>query len=181
MGGVLVLAYTPVRHPSVAGVIATGPGLKTALEEQKLKVFLAKLMGKILPTLTLKNGLDLEMLSRDPQVADEYTKDPLTHSLVTTAWGKTMLGAINLVFKNAPRFPLPLFLMHGTKDEIAYTRSSQIFAEMAPKDKVTLKLWEGFKHELHTDPEKAEVFKVMINWLDNRLADKSPLIDTDMQ
>jgi alpha-beta hydrolase superfamily lysophospholipase len=34
---------------------------------------------------------------------------------------------------------------------------------------VTLKLWEDFKHELHTDPEKAEVFKVIINWLDNRL------------
>ena len=181
MGGILVLAYTPVRHPSVAGVIATGPGLKTALEEQKLKVFLAKLLGKILPTLTLKSGLDLEMLSRDPQIANEYTKDLLTHSLVTTAWGKTMLRAINLAFENGPQFPLPLLLMHGTRDEIAYPSGSRIFAELAPKDKVTLKLWEGFKHELHTDPEKAEVFKVMINWLDNRLADKSPLIYTDMQ
>jgi alpha-beta hydrolase superfamily lysophospholipase len=59
--------------------------------------------------------------------------------------------------------------MHGTKDEIAYPRSSQMFAELAPKDKVTLKMWDGFKHELHTDPEKAEVFKVMIAWLDKHL------------
>lgn len=166
MGAILVLAYTPLRLPTVAGVIAAAPGLKTALEEQKLKVFLAKLLGNILPTLTLNSGVDAQMLSRDPRVADEYTNDPLVHFLVTTAWGKTMLGAIDLAFENAPRFPLPLLLMHGTKDEIAYPRSSQMFADLAPKDKVTLKMWDGFKHEMHTDPEKAEVFKVMIDWLD---------------
>lgn len=166
MGAILVLAYTPLRLPTVAGVIAAAPGLKTALEEQKLKVFLAKLLGNILPTLTLNSGVDAQMLSRDPRVAGEYTNDPLVHFLVTTAWGKTMLGAIDLAFENAPRFPLPLLLMHGTKDEIAYPRSSQMFADLAPKDKVTLKMWDGFKHEMHTDPEKAEVFKVMIDWLD---------------
>jgi hypothetical protein len=30
-----------------------------------------------------------------------------------------------------------------------------MFAKLAPKDKVRLKLWDRFKHELHTDPEKA--------------------------
>jgi alpha-beta hydrolase superfamily lysophospholipase len=180
MGGILVLAYTPVRQPPVAGVISTGPGLKTALAEQKLKVFLAKLLGKFHPTLTLNSGLDVQMLSRDPRVADEFTNDPLNHLLVTTAWVKTMLEAVDLVSRNASRFPLPLLIMHGTKDEIAYPHSSKMFAELAPEDRVTLKLWEDFRHELHTDPEKAEVFKIMINWLDNRLADKSPHIDTDM-
>jgi alpha-beta hydrolase superfamily lysophospholipase len=166
MGGVLVLAYTPLRQPAVRGVIATDPGLKTALEEQKFKVLLAKLLGSVFPTLTLNSGIDVQMLSRDPQVAEDYNNDPLVHTLVTTAWGKSMLKAIDLVYENAARFPLPLLLMHGTKDEIAYPRSSQTFAEMAPKDKLTIKMWEGFKHELHTDPEKAEVFKVMIDWLD---------------
>jgi alpha-beta hydrolase superfamily lysophospholipase len=167
MGGVLVLVYAPVRQPPVAGVIATSPGLKTALEEQKLKVFLAKLFAKVIPTLTLSSGINMQMLSRDPRVADEVTNDPLFHTLVTTAWGKTMLGAIDLAFENAPRFSLPLLLMHGTEDGIAYPRSSQMFADLAPKDNVTLKMWDGFKHELHTDPEKAQVFKTMIEWLDS--------------
>ncbi len=172
MGGILVLAYTPLRQAEVVGVIATAPGLKTVLEEQKLKVFLAKVLGKILPTFTLDSGIDAQMLSRDPRVADEYTKDPLVHTLITASWGKTMLRAIDLVFENAPRFPLPLLLMHGTKDEINYPRGSQMFAELAPKDKVTLKMWDGFKHELHTDPEKAEVFKVMTGWLDKQLVEE---------
>jgi alpha-beta hydrolase superfamily lysophospholipase len=172
MGGVLVLAYTPLRKPAVVGVIATAPGLKTVLEEQKLKVFLAKVLGKVLPTFTLDSGVDAQMLSRDPRVADEYTNDPLVHTLVSASWGKSMLRAVDLVFENASRFPLPLLLMHGTKDEIAYPRSSQMFADLAPKDKLTLKLWDGFKHELHTDPEKAEVFKVMTGWLDKQLVEE---------
>jgi alpha-beta hydrolase superfamily lysophospholipase len=166
MGGVLVLAYTPLRKPGVAGVVAHAPGLKSAIEKQKLKVFLAKLLGKVYPTLTLNSGVDAQMLSRDPKVVDEFINDPLVHFLVTASWAKSMMGAVDLAFENAPRFPLPLLLMHGTKDEIAYPRSSQMFAELAPKDKVTLKMWEGFKHELHTDPERAEMFKVMIDWLD---------------
>jgi alpha-beta hydrolase superfamily lysophospholipase len=143
--------------------------LKSSVEEQKLKVFLAKVFGKILPTLSMKSDLDAQMLSRDAAVANLYTNDPLVHTLVTTAWGKTMLEAIHLAFENAPRFPSPLLLMHGTKDQIAYPSSSLEFAKLAPKDKVTLKMWEGMMHELHTDPEKAEVFKVMVDWLDSLL------------
>ncbi len=172
MGGVLVLAYIPVRQPEVIGAIVTAPSLKTALEEQKLKVLLAKLMGNLLPTFTLKSGIDSQLLSRDPKVSDEYTKDPLVHPLVTTAWGKSMLKGIDLAYENAPRFPLPLLLMQATKDEIAYPRGSQLFADLAPKDKVTLKMWEGFKHELHTDPEKGEVFKTMIAWMEKHLEEK---------
>jgi alpha-beta hydrolase superfamily lysophospholipase len=165
MGGALVLAYTPLRKPKVIGVISTAPSLKSSLEEQKLKVLLAKMMGNLYPTFTLKSGIDAKMLSRDPKVGDEYTNDPLVHPLVSAAWGKAMLSAIDLAFKNASSYPLPLLLMQGTKDEIAYPSSSTSFAGLAPKEKVTLKMWEGFKHELHTDPEKAEVFKTMIDWL----------------
>jgi acylglycerol lipase len=166
MGGVLVLAYTPARRPNLAGVIAAAPGLRTALEEQKVKVLLARLLGQVTPTLTMKSGVDPQEISRDPQVVEAYLSDPLDHFLVTASWGRSMLQAVNMVFASASSFPLPLLLLHGTKDAIAYPRGSQEFAGLAPKDKVSLKMWDGMKHELHTDPDKAEVFRVMIQWID---------------
>jgi alpha-beta hydrolase superfamily lysophospholipase len=57
MGAMLVLAFTPVRKPAVQGVIAAAPGLKTALEKQKVKVLLAKILGKALPKLALDSVL----------------------------------------------------------------------------------------------------------------------------
>jgi alpha-beta hydrolase superfamily lysophospholipase len=32
----------------------------------------------------------------------------------------------------------------------------------------TLKLWEGCLHELHNEPQKAEVFQYLLDWLDKR-------------
>lgn len=169
MGGILVLSYTSVRHPSVKGVIVTSPGLETALGKQTFKVFLVKLLGKVYPTFTFDNGIDTRMLSRDPKISDEYASDPLVHPRITIGWGNAMLNAIDLVFENASRFPVPILLMHGTSDTIAYPRGTRFFAEHAPKGKVTLKWWDNFKHELHTDPQKAEVFKMMTTWLDRLL------------
>ncbi|HSM70114.1 MAG TPA: hypothetical protein VK851_01095 [Anaerolineales bacterium] len=33
----------------------------------------------------------------------------------------------------------------------------------------TLKLWDGLHHEIHNEPEQADVFKFMIEWLDKRM------------
>ncbi len=169
MGAIEALAYVPLRKPALAGVIATDPGLKNALEEQKVKVALAKVLGSLLPAITLENGVDPQTLSRDPQVAIDYVNDPLVHTKVTTGWGKSMLDMVRLVYAGASRFPLPLLLMHGKEDRLAYPNSSQIYADMAPKDRLTLVMWEGYRHELHNEVGKEAVFKVMLEWMDKHL------------
>jgi len=169
MGAILVLAYPNLRHADLKGVIAAAPGLKNALEKQKGKLFLTKALGGIIPAFSLDSGIDATMLSRDPNVVEAYIKDPLVHRTVTAGWGKAMLDAIALVYKNAPSYPVPLLLMHGTKDEIAYPTSSETYATLAPKDSTTVRMWDGFKHELHTDPEQVKVFKVMVDWLDQHI------------
>lgn len=172
MGGILVLAYAPIRKPAVTGVIATAPGLKSSIEKQKVKLLMAKVLGQVLPNLAMKSGIDAQMLCRDCLVVEAYTSDPLVHPIVSTAWGKAMLEAIDIAMENAPDFPVPLLLMHGTNDEIAYPCSSTEYAKLAPQERITLKMWEGFKHELHTDPERAQVFQTMIDWLDKQLGIK---------
>lgn len=170
MGGILVLAYTPLRHPPVVGVIATSPGLKSSIEAQQAKVLLVKLLGSAWPTLTLQSEIDAQMLSRDPRVAEEYVNDPLVHTTVTAGWGKAMLQAVPLAYQQAPSFPVPLLLMHGADDQIAYPEGSRRYAALAPKDKLTFKEWAGYKHELHTDSEKAVIFAAMVMWLDEHCA-----------
>lgn len=170
MGGILVLAYTPLRRPSVVGIIATSPGLKSSIEAQKAKVLLVKLLGSAWPTLTLQSEIDAQMLSRDPRVAAEYVNDPLVHTSITAGWGKAMLQAVAVAYQQAPNFPVPLLLMHGADDQIAYPEGSRLYAGLAPKEKLTFQEWPGFKHELHTDSEKAVIFDAMVAWLDEHCA-----------
>lgn len=171
LGGILVLHYGLKRKPDVKGIIATSPGLHTALEEQPVKIFMAKLLGSLMPATTLASGLDTNAISRDNAVIQAYVNDPLVHDKMSLGFGKIMLGVIKWTLDNAGDFPVPLLLMHGKGDKIAYPSSSTEFAG-ALKDRSTLVLWEGAYHELHNEPEKAEVFKTMTMWMDARLREE---------
>lgn len=168
LGGILVLHYGLIRKPDVRGVIATSSGLRTALEKQPLKVFLAKMLGALIPKTLIASGLDSNGLSHDEKVVQVYNNDPLNHDKASLGFGKTMLGVTKWTLDHAGEFSRPLLLMHGKEDAIAFPSGSIEFA--APlKERCTLVLWEGGYHELHNEPDKAEVLKTMTLWIDARL------------
>lgn len=168
LGGILVLHYALLRKPDITGVIATSSGLHTALENQPLKVMLAKALGSIMPQTVLASGLDATGISHDEKVIQAYKDDPLVHDKVSLGFGKIMIGVSKWTLDHAREFPLPLLLLHGKQDPIAFVSSSIEFAEPL-KEKCTLVLWDDGYHELHNEPEKAEVLKAMTLWMDARL------------
>ena len=168
LGGILVLHYGLKRNPAIKGIIATGPGLHTALEKQPIKIFMAKLLGSLMPATTLASGLDANTISRDETIVQAYKTDPLVHDRISLGFGKIMIGVTKWTLENAGKFPLPLLLLHGKADVLSFPSSSTEFAA-AMKDRCTLILWDGVYHELHNEPEKAEVFKTMMMWMDARL------------
>jgi alpha-beta hydrolase superfamily lysophospholipase len=174
MGGLLTLNYALDRRPELAGVVATSSGLRTALEQQRSKVAIAKAMGKILPEMGLSSGLDEREISRDAQVVEAYRKDPLVHSRVTFGLAVSLLEAVEFAFDHAAQFDLPLLLVHGSRDRIAYPRGSQEFAALAPN--ATLRLWDGLYHETHNEPEKEQVLAFMVDWMDARLIENAPIL-----
>lgn len=167
LGGILVLNYALRRKPNLTGVVASAPGLRTALESQTTKVFFARVMGSLLPGLTIPSGLDPETISRDPAVVQDYINDPLVHDRLSLGLAKNLLQAIGWIFEHAGEFPVPLLLMHGTGDKLAFPAGSQEFASLVPGD-CTIKLWDGLSHEIHNEPEKGEVIAYLVGWLNNK-------------
>ncbi|MBI5962830.1 MAG: lysophospholipase [Chloroflexi bacterium] len=168
LGGIQVLHYGLTRKPNVKGVIATSSGLHTAIEKQSMKVLMAKVLGSLLPTVAIPSGLDAKTISHDEKVVQAYINDPLVHDKISLGFGKVMIGVTTWTLAHAGEFSLPLLLMHGKADALAFPSSSMEFA--APlKERCTLVLWEDAYHELHNEPEKEEVFKTMTLWMDARL------------
>jgi alpha-beta hydrolase superfamily lysophospholipase len=171
LGGLLTLTYTIQYGAGLRGVVVTSSALSSPLQKQKAKVAMAKILGSLLPTVTLPSGLEAAAISHDPDVVQKYIQDPLVHSSTSLGFGKAALKAVDLCFARAKEFPAPLLMMHGTGDRIAYSSGSEEFAKLvsAAGCDVTLKLWDNLYHEVHNEPEKAEVFKFMIEWLDKHL------------
>ena len=172
LGGMLALTYAIQHDEGLQGVIATGAGFRSPLEEQKAKIALIKVLGSLVPGITLPSGLDPSTISRDPEVVQRYVSDPMVHGKISAGLGKTMLSGIEYCFAHAKEIKPPLLLMHGTDDKLVYASGSEEFAKLAGETNkdVTLKLWDGLHHEIHNEPEQAEVFKVMIGWLDKHLS-----------
>jgi alpha-beta hydrolase superfamily lysophospholipase len=168
LGGIQVLYYGLTHKPDVKGVIATSSGLHTALEKQHVKVMMAKILGSLMPNTDIASGLDPKSISRDEKVVQAYINDPLVHDKISLGFGKIMVGVTSWTLAHAGEFSLPLLLLHGKADVLAFPSSSIEFA--APlKEKCTLVLWDDAYHELHNEPEKNEVFKTMTLWMDARL------------
>ena len=165
LGGNLVLNYALRRKPSINGVIATSPAIRTATPPPGSQITLAKIMNRIRPAMQMANGLALDGLARDPEVIRAYTNDPLVHNKISVHLALEMLQAGEWALAHAAEFPVPLLLVHGTADKLTSAPASQEFAAKVPAGRCTLKLWEGFYHETHNEPEKAEVLAFMIDWL----------------
>jgi acylglycerol lipase len=171
LGGLLALWYAIQYSEELKGVIVTGAALRSSLQEQKGKIMLVKALGSLLPAVIIPSGLNPADLSRDPDVVQAYISDPLVHEKASLGFGKSSLTAIDLCFVHARDFSLPLLIMHGKADKLTYPSGSEDFARLASErnNDVTLKLWDGSHHEIHNEPEKAEVFSFMIEWLDGHL------------
>ena len=168
LGGNQVINYALRRRPQLAGVIATGPLLRPAFEPPAWKMTLAKIMYSLWPTLALSNGLDRQGLSRDPKVVRAYNDDPLVHDRVSARLGMDMLEAGLWSLEHAAEFPLPLLLMHGSDDRLTSAQASREFAAQAGH-RCTLKIWEGFYHEIHNEPEQGQVFEYLLEWLNSKM------------
>jgi alpha-beta hydrolase superfamily lysophospholipase len=149
LGGILVLGYALRRKSGLAGVIATGPGLKSELEQQKLKVALVRLLGSVVPGLQLPSGLVPEHISRDPEVVAAYQSDPLVHDRISVGFGAELIKAIRWEYEHAPEFCFPLLIMHGEQDQLGDPQGSVDFARLCDPQLITLKIWEGLSHEIH--------------------------------
>ncbi len=171
LGGLLTLTYAIQYGAGLKGVLVTSPALRSALQKQKAKLAMVRLLGSLLPSVTVHSGLDPATISRDPEVVQAYINDSLIHYSTSLGFGKAGLHAIDLCFARAGEIPAPLLMIHGKGDKLTYPSGTEDFAKLvsAAGGDVTLKLWDDLYHEVHNEPEKAEVFKFMIEWLDRHL------------
>jgi len=165
MGGMIVISYVLKYHPSFTGVIATSPLIDTATPLSDSTVRLARFMNKIAPKLTMDSKLDRSGLSRDKKVVDAYDADPLVFGKASTRLGVFLVDAKLFIKQHAAEFDLPLLTMAGSADRIVSTGEIDAFMKANPK--ATYKVWDGFYHELHNEPEKQEVFEYTLAWMKN--------------
>lgn len=171
LGALVLLEELARRRPPVAAAVLSAPPLRNALREQRGKVLLARALGRLLPRLRLPTGLEPAALSRDPRVVAAYLKDPLVHAWASLGLARDSLAATEGA-ESVHDLGVPLLILHGGADRIAYPAGSRALAARLTGD-VSLREYPGLYHEPHNEPERDLVIDEVIAWLDARVGPRA--------
>ena len=168
MGGLVAARFVagdgaePWSRP-VEALVLSSPALDAGMSIVQ-KLLLASL-GRLAPNLAVGNGLKPEWISRDAAVVRAYVADPLVHDRVTPRLARFIVDGGNVVAERAADWRLPTLLLYAGSDRCVAPAGSAGFAASAPQAVVAVHEFRPLYHEIFNEPEQAEVFGVLRDWL----------------
>jgi alpha-beta hydrolase superfamily lysophospholipase len=173
MGGLVVAGTAVFQAPAVERIVLSGALLDLNSAgglRQKLSLVIARVLSVIAPRIGLAAGLDLEGLSRDPEVIRRYEADPNVKDRMSARFAAGMSAMVGSVAAAASRVAQPVLILHGADDSIAPPDGSKQFhAGLAPEvaRESALTIYPELRHEIFNEPEREAVWQDILNWLDS--------------
>lgn len=166
-GGVISCSYALEHQQELAGLVCESFAFKVPAPDFALAIL--KGLSHVAPhahVFKLKN----EDFSRDAEVVQYMNSDPLiANEVQPTQTVAAMVRADERLEREFPLITIPVFIIHGTNDKATKPSGSQQFYDTAGSRDKTLKLYEGYAHDLLNDLEKEAVMDDVIRWIDARL------------
>ncbi|MDO9548385.1 MAG: lysophospholipase [Candidatus Marinimicrobia bacterium] len=170
MGATISTLYVITRKTEFQGLLLSGVLVKMGDDISPLLIKMSSIIGTYAPRMKTTK-LASASISRDPRVVKDYDEDPLNYrGGIPARTGLELITAMNRIQLQMETITLPILIMHGSCDKMTDPSGSQeLFDAVSSEDK-TLKLYNGFYHEIHNDPEKQQVFDDIINWINDHLS-----------
>ena len=122
-------------------------------------------MSSCCPRFSLPNELDPKVLTHDLNKVRIYQEDPLIFHMVTARWFQQVTSIKEEAFKKAAQIHTPLLLQLSTEDYVVDVEASKQWFEHLTGVDCTLKLYEGFYHEIYNEVRREEPIRDMLAWL----------------
>ena len=166
-GGVISCVYTLEHQEELSGLICESFAFKVPAPDVVLAVF--KGISHLAPHghIFKLNNVDF---SRDPQIVQAMNDDPLIDN--ETQPNQTlaeMVRADERIEREFPLITLPLFILHDSLDKATKPSGSQFFYDTAGSTDKTIKIYEGYFHDLLNDVGREAVIADITSWIEARL------------
>jgi alpha-beta hydrolase superfamily lysophospholipase len=168
MGGLISIRLLEEYQPELAGAVITSPWLGVAQSLPAWQRTLGGVLNRLAPIAPFPSGVDAGDLSHDPERVADYRDDPAIFSSLTIRLGLEAQEAMERAFSRrdriAPDLPL-LFLVAGADSVVDASRSLEL-ARSLPGDDVTVRVLEGYYHEVLQEVERAAVMAEIQSWIE---------------
>lgn len=157
-------ALLEASPPEVAAVVVSSPFLGFGQPVPAVKAALGKVASLVAPRLALPNGIRSADLTSDPAKQAEHAKDTLCFGVATARWFTEAVAAHRAVDEGAHRITARTLWLVGGADTIANPAQSKKVAAKMPN--ATLRVFEGYRHEIFNEVERPKVFAELTAFLD---------------
>jgi alpha-beta hydrolase superfamily lysophospholipase len=168
-GGLVILLYVLEYAEKIDGIMIPGPSVTERLEIGGVTRAIMKLLAKANVKKTFNMGLNLDLLSPNPEVVKRHKEDPLRIHECTPRFGAEGLKAREKGFNCGPEITLPVILQQPEDDQILIPDGNKKFFDTIASEDKTFKLYPGLWHEPFEAPGGAEFLADTFAWLDARV------------
>ncbi len=169
LGGLHVIRYAATYPDGLDGIIIPCPAVSERLEVSAGLRMMAKLLSKLNVKKTFNNGLNFDLLSRNPEVVRRNREDPLRVDDVTPRFAVEGLAARVEGAKLGPKITLPVLMQQAGDDLILIPEENEAFFDTIASSDKTFKIYPGFYHDPFEEPGGEELVADMFSWLEERL------------
>lgn len=172
MGGLVASRFVALNIRPVDGLVLSSPALDAGLGLFQ-KLLLAVTM-RLMPNISVNNGLDASYISHDARVVRAYRDDRLVHARISPRLANFIYTAGPATVAAAARWRVLTLLMYAGADRLVNPAGSRAFAMNASASSVvrpglvTAKCFDGLYHEIFNEPEVESVFETLKAWLHAR-------------
>jgi alpha-beta hydrolase superfamily lysophospholipase len=132
-------------------------------------IAMGRVLSRVAPRFTLRVGMDLTGLARDPAVIEAVLADPLFHRWGTARLSTEVTSAIARVQGQAEAFSVPVLILHGSADRMVPPEGSrEFYSRLRQPDREFREYPEGY-HGLFADIDSQAVLSDVGRWLDAHL------------
>jgi acylglycerol lipase len=163
VGGLIALGYLLDGRAQPDLLVLSAPAISARVPLwQRL---LVGTLRRVAPGTYIANRLDIASLSSDPDVRARYVSDPLGQHRTTVRFAHAAFGEQRRVSDALDRLTIPTLVVHGGEDRLVPTSTS---AALDGRAGVTRRVYPGFLHEVHNEPDGALVVKDIVSWIRER-------------
>jgi alpha-beta hydrolase superfamily lysophospholipase len=168
LGGAIATHFAAAHHPEIQGLALSAPAYLPGGGIKPWQIKAGRALNRIAPFIPIP-AVPTNWISRDLAVCKAYAEDKLCNHFNPVRQGNCVLDALAEMPEKAESIECPLFIAHGSHDQVIKMEGSfELLDRFASRDR-TMHILPGGYHEPHNDLDKETYFWLLETWLRNHL------------
>ncbi|MCD9066500.1 alpha/beta hydrolase [Staphylococcus pasteuri] len=168
LGGLILLNLLERVELPIEGLMLISPLLEFNQSGKGRKNKLLSNVGKASKDTRFKIGITAQDLTRNDEVIEETENDALMLKKVTYHWYNLVSETMKETMEHIKDIKsLPTLIMFGTEDIISDISATKELKDKLATNELYYKVWNGLYHEIHNEPERDQVMRYVLTFLNN--------------